>query len=293
LSVDGSLRTNSNEPKVLGESGTATGELQVENQLAIGHPLDDGTIMRTGTRGFVSTPYASAHRFESPPPALSVTTLRLVPRRHRVEIRAVRPIARRDRHFSTLELTRRRSSRLPVALEQSLGGVRDVAPKLVECERVEPPFAGELGAGVASPEESRASDKQRREGNEAERAPEATPNGYHALEAASVIAPEVVRKVTRVRRPSLVAATDYLIGRVMPAGRLGHYLAPAHLVGQPGASEELEKGSRTSVDPYHRPPHRWDPRAIRREPGHTAPSVSTTFALIGSSPSSAVQPLAP
>jgi hypothetical protein len=104
----------------------------MENELATGHSLDDGTIVWTRARRLVPAPDAPPHRVESPLPTLAVATLRLVARRHGMLVRTVGTVPSRDRHLAISELTGRGSCRLPVALEESPRRVGDVSPQLVE-----------------------------------------------------------------------------------------------------------------------------------------------------------------
>jgi hypothetical protein len=145
------LLTDPNEPEILSQSGTATGELEVQHQLAIGDPLDDGAIVRAGSRRFVPAPDPAPHRIDSPPSALPIPALRRIARSHRVLVRAVGIVPRRDHDFARPELTRRRPCRLPVPLEEPLSGIGQVAPKLVKGERVESPRPHELCPRVTAP----------------------------------------------------------------------------------------------------------------------------------------------
>jgi hypothetical protein len=106
----------------------------MENELTVGHSLDDGTIVRTGARRLVPAPDAPSRRIEAPPPALAVGTLRLVARRHGMLVRAVGTVPSRDRHVATSELTGRSPCRLPVPLEESPRRIGNVTPQRVERE---------------------------------------------------------------------------------------------------------------------------------------------------------------
>lgn len=118
LPVNAELFANSDESKVLSESPSATGKLEMQYELAVVDPLDDGPVMWTRARCFVAAPDTRPDRVDPPSPTLAIAALRSVSRRDDVLVGAVRPVARRDRNLARSKLSRRGASCLPVAIEQ-------------------------------------------------------------------------------------------------------------------------------------------------------------------------------
>src|SRR5918999_3143133 len=134
------LPTRPDEAEVFRETGTEARQLEMKDQLAVADALDDCAIVRARPRCFVSTPYPSPRRIDSPPAALAVTALGRVASRDRVLVGAIGAVPRRDHYVAVPELTRGGARGLPITLEQPLRRVGEVAADRVERERIQAPL---------------------------------------------------------------------------------------------------------------------------------------------------------